>query len=75
MPTKWDLPDELFTINLPQSENPTINLCDALVRKAAFLRDNFKGKRRPAYEEHNMPEAPGLTKSLSVAALPPISDT
>ena len=43
MPTKWDLPDSLFDINLPQSKNPTVNFCDALVRKATFLHDNFRG--------------------------------
>ena len=53
MPTKWDLPEALFNFNLPKSHNPTINLCDAIVRKATILRENFRGYREPAYVEHN----------------------
>ncbi len=43
MPTQWELPQEMFEFHLPQSENPTINLCDAIVRKANMIKEEFYG--------------------------------
>ena len=52
MPTQYELPSEMFEIHLPQSENPTINLCDAIVRKANLLNEKFRGNRQPEYMMH-----------------------
>ena len=49
MPTDWELPKEIFDLNLRKSENPTVNLCDAIVRKVNILNENFRGKRKPEY--------------------------
>jgi hypothetical protein len=49
IPSRWELPDEVFKINLPGSLNPTINLCDALVRKADMINDHFRGQRKPEF--------------------------
>ena len=47
MPSDWELPKELFfnQVNLPVSESPAINLCDAIVRKANMLKETFRGTR------------------------------
>lgn len=45
MPTEWELPESQNAINFPQSQNPTINLCDAIVRKANMIEKNFRGTR------------------------------
>ena len=49
MPQRWDIPDEFFAVNMPVSNNPTINYCDAIVRKAKLVKENFLGKEEPAY--------------------------
>ena len=49
MPTDWELPSEMFELNLAKSENPTVNLCDAIVRKVNLLNENFRGNRKPDY--------------------------
>ena len=52
MPTDWELPKEIFDLNLRKSENPTVNLCDAIVRKVNILNENFRGKRKPEYMKY-----------------------
>ena len=56
LPRVFDLPEELFEVNLPQSENPLINLCDGLVRKASLIQSNFKSNRIPQYMQHTIPQ-------------------
>ena len=45
LPTEWDMPELLAQVNLPVSDNPTINFLDAVKRKANILNDEFRGKR------------------------------
>ena len=55
MPTPWELPKELHflsQVHLPVSDSPAINLCDAIVRKANMLNQNFRGSRKPEYMSH-----------------------
>lgn len=49
MPAQWDLPNELFEIHMPKSENRTVNFCDTMVRKVNILRDKFQGNSQPSY--------------------------
>jgi hypothetical protein len=49
MPKQWDLPDELFAVHLPISDNPTINKMDAMIRKANLLNTEYRGTRKPDY--------------------------
>ena len=65
MPKNFDLPPELFEINMPKSSNPTINFCDAIVRKANILNDKFRSHRKPAYMNHSYsPKNAESTESL-----------
>ena len=49
MPNVWEIPEEFFSVNMPTSENPTINYCDAIMRKAHLIREKFRGNSLPAY--------------------------
>lgn len=41
LPKDFSLPEELFAVNLAKSSNPTINFCDAMIRKAGILQENY----------------------------------
>jgi len=49
MPSDWELPEEIFDLNLQKSSNPIVHMCDAMVRKVNILNENFRGNRRPEY--------------------------
>ena len=55
IPSVWELPEELFfnKIYIPTSNNPTINFCDSLTRKAATFYDNFMGDRKPIFAKRS----------------------
>ena len=55
MPKTFDLPEELFEFVVPSSDNPTINFCDDIVRKAQILNDKFRSHRQPAYMKSRSP--------------------
>jgi hypothetical protein len=56
MPKQWDLPDELFAVHMPVSDNPTINFIDAMKRKANLLNNEYRGTRKPDYMMHKIDE-------------------
>ena len=61
IPTHWDLPDEFFNVRITKSrektDNPTINLCDGLKRKATMLSKHFKTvAREPIYMRNKVLE-------------------
>ena len=55
---------------MPRSENPTINFCDAMVRKANLLNDKFRGNRQPEYMRKGQAHSPN-TKSLDATGQRP----
>ena len=59
MPTQWDHPDELFEVKNSVSNSSTVNLCDAIIRKANLLYEDYRGNRIPKFMENsanNFPE-------------------
>ena len=48
MPKKWENPNESI-FHYPQSDSPTINICDAMIRKTNLLYETFRGNRVPDY--------------------------
>ena len=63
LPTEWDMPELLAQVNLPVSDNPTINFLDAVKRKANILNDEFRGKRQPEYMRYaTASKLPSITK-------------
>ena len=59
MPAEYQLPEDLFDVNIASSKNSTINLCDGLRRKATILHDLKSGTRKPFY----MQSCASLSKS------------
>jgi len=68
MPTDWELPSEMFDLNLRKSENPTVNLCDAIVRKVNLLNENFLGHRKPEYMKNQF--TPRVVSKENTPGLP-----
>ena len=53
IPKEWEIPEEFFEVNMPISDNPTINYCDAIKRNAKLLQEKFRGNSQPAYVKHS----------------------
>ena len=68
MPVKFDLPYDAGEYHKP-SENPMINFCESLKRKADMLNNNFRGTRIPKYMQVSPYRA-----TFEEAALPVIVD-
>jgi len=57
------MPELLSQVNLPSTDNPTINFLDAVKRKANLLNDNFRGNRQPEYMRYaTVSKLPSIAK-------------
>ena len=60
MPQQWDHPDELFEIRNSVAFTTTVNLCDAITRKANLLYDEYRGNRIPAFMVNRASDFPEI---------------